>query len=156
MGSLISSEEKSVLSLMERLLAKCDAHINLHALKRLLKWVSGEIPGVDVVTIFTVPIWDEAGVRLWDCATGGNEVAAQLLPTRRTLFEIIKRKIMNADRLIRAPPACKRGVGGGSPGPPRGPPCRGVTACGRARHRTLAAPPPPLPKAAVFTEGADA
>ena len=69
MGSLISSEEKSVLSLMERLLAKYKVHINLHALKRILKWVAA------AVTIFTVPIWDKAGVRLWDCATRGNEVA---------------------------------------------------------------------------------
>ena len=45
-----------------------------------------------MVTIFTVLIWDEAGVRLWDCATRGNQVVAELLHAWRTLFEIIKKQ----------------------------------------------------------------
>ena len=61
MGRLIPSEEKYKL------------HVNSHALKRILKWVAV------VVTLFTVLTCDKAGVRLWDCVTRGNQVAAELL-----------------------------------------------------------------------------
>ena len=92
MGRSIPSEENSVFSLMERLLVKNKVHINPHVLKRLLQWVAAEVPGVNTVTIFTVLIGDGAAVRLWECAAQGNQAVAELLPTRRTLFEIITRQ----------------------------------------------------------------
>lgn len=90
MGSNMSSKEKHVYDLMSKLLEKQGRSVASPSLKLILRWVESYIKGLSPTTAFSVELWDEVGMKLWDKATKGNRLVADLLPIWRAILETLR------------------------------------------------------------------
>ncbi|RMC04235.1 hypothetical protein DUI87_19054 [Hirundo rustica rustica] len=90
MGQGMSAQEREVFELMTKLLQQHGKYLPSHNLKALLRWTAAKLPGVTESTIFMIVLWDKVEVKLWDCATKGNKTVAEMLPSWRVIFEVLK------------------------------------------------------------------
>lgn len=90
MGNNMSLEQKSVLELMGKILAKQGTKIDTNNLKRLLLWASKEYPSITKTTVYNSQVWDAIGIKLWDATIHYNSIAVSLLRPWRTLFKALK------------------------------------------------------------------
>lgn len=88
-GQNMTKEERGVFELMLALLAKHGKSLSKLYLKLILKWVAVKHANV---TIFTIALWDDVGVKLYDLATTGKEQTMCMLPARTVIFETLKKE----------------------------------------------------------------
>lgn len=92
MGQSTSNKERGVFELMLALLGKHGKSLPKLDLKLILKWVAVKHPNVTAFSIFTLAVWDDVGVKVFDLATMGYEPAVRMLPTWRIIFETLKKQ----------------------------------------------------------------
>lgn len=115
MGSEMSREEKNVCRLMEAMIIKHNAKTGEFALRKFLRWVSQEVPGVDAIIIYDPAKWDEAGVKIRDQATRADPIALTLLAPWQIAFEVIKKHVGSKDQAEPSAPLLVRAASADEP-----------------------------------------
>ncbi|KAL2308252.1 hypothetical protein Nmel_001263 [Mimus melanotis] len=104
----MSRQERDIFELMQKLLQQHGKPLPSHDLKILLKWTAlNDLLGVSQSTIFTTDLWDEVRMKLWNAIAKGDKVVADMLPSWRVVFEVLKAKknpMLKIRGMLRAPP----------------------------------------------------
>jgi len=107
MGSQMSSEERSILSIYMKILQKGGIGYDETNLRLLLAWLKSKGVVADLQTAFQLSTWEKAGEVLQEAATGGEPIATKVLTTWRLVKESLQQ--LKSNRAVSAAAATAPG-----------------------------------------------